>query len=526
MRKKWIWLVLLLVLALLAGICLKYYTDRYAWAAGASIPLDAKQADLRGRKMTRGQFDALQEKLPDCDILWDVPIFGSTAPSNTQALQTVSLTEADAAALEYFPELALLDASGCTDYDLLLPFAEAHPECTVIWQVELDGKTYDNDAASLLLKNPDAAELTQALSCLPQMERVKLTGDLPEIEALEDLRETFPKVSFLWEFSYEGRTLTNGSPRADVSDIPLTYKEAEELLRWLPDTQAINMRGCGLTDKEMRKLCDSHPENDLYWDMTFLDTTIFTGAAEIDISNRQMESTDEIEELLPYLPNAKKIIMSHCGFDDETMDALNKRHQDIRFVWSVKIKNVYVRTDATYFYPFKFDKDMQVNNKDVYPLRYCTDMIAIDLGHQWGVTDCEWAAFMPNLTYLILVETQILDLSPLSELKNLIYLEIFKTRITDYSPLVSCTSLVDLNLCRTYGDYRPLLEMTWLENVWWNGIAGVIDRPCTGAPDALREALPNTRLVFNQFNSAERNGWRQFSHYRDMRDVMGMFYLQ
>jgi len=259
--------------------------------------------------------------------------------------------------------------------------------------------------------------------------------------------------------------------------------------------------------------------------MTIGSRKIPTDAREMDISGEIQESTAFLESRLPYFPRLERVIMSHCGLDDETMDALNRRYEDIRFVWTVKIGNMDVRTDETWFYPVKVDRNAVVDSGDLYPLRYCTDMVCIDVGHMWGVNECSWAAFMPNLKYLVLAYTSVADLSPLSGLENLVFLEIFHTPVKDYSPLTGCTGLEDLNLSMTTGDYRPLLEMPWLKNVWWHGIAGSYGLPCSGAHEILPEALPEINWHFHGKYAAYKSGWRKLPNYYAMRDYLGLFYL-
>ena len=476
--------------------------------------------------MTPSEFDELQAKLPDCEILWSVPFQGKNISSNITSLQVDTLSDEDLKLLDYFPDLTTLDAPNCTDYAQLYAYHTAHPDCCVHYRVELGGNLYDQNITVIRIENPDILELQEKLRYLPDMMWLRLSGALPDVAQLEQLRADFPHIDIQWKLTFQDQFFSSTEPFLDLTGQTLDYSSALELLRWFPDAKRVDMRGCGLTDQEMMTLADTYPNQFLLWNMTIGEYLLPTDSVELDISGHVMQDTREIEDLLPYFPNVQKVIMSHCGFDDETMDALNNRYSDIRFVWSVKIKNVYLRTDATYFYPYKFYRSMTVNDRDLYPLRYCTDIICIDIGHMGDVTHCEWAAYMPNLTYLILAETSITDLTPLSGLKNLIYLEIFKTRIKDYSPLVGCTALQDLNMCMTYGDWHPIAQMTWLKNLWWNGVYHTVGLPCSGAIPALKEALPDTFIVYSGPYSAWYSGWRDIPNYFAMRDVLGMFYLR
>jgi pyruvate,orthophosphate dikinase len=74
------------------------------------------------------------------------------------------------------------------------------------------------------------------------------------------------------------------------------------------------------------------------------------------------------------------------------------------------------------------------------------------------IKNCDFVAFMPHLKYLILADTKVTDLTPLTGLKELAFLELFMLDIKDYAPLESLTGLEDLNLYYTFGDPKnPLL---------------------------------------------------------------------
>ena len=155
---------------------------------------------------------------------------------------------------------------------------------------------------------------------------------------------------------------------------------------------------------------------------------------------------------------------------------------------------------------------------ELYNLRYCTDIVALDLGHQ-QINTCEFVAFMPNLKYLIIADTQIVDLSPLAGLENLEFLEMFLTYAQDYTPLLSLKNLKDLNLAWTYGDYKIIAQMPWLERCWWGGKWHNQE-----TRDYLTEHCPDTLFEFDDGESTG-SGWRDGDLYYAMRDALGMFYM-
>lgn len=230
-------------------------------------------------------------------------------------------------------------------------------------------------------------------------------------------------------------------------------------------------------------------------------------------------SPEEVEAALPLFPNLRKVILSDTGADDETLDTLNRKYPDIDIVWTVMIGKIPVRTDAAWFYVAK-EKSLPTG-KDLEKLRYCTEMIAVDVGHL-RVSDCSWLESMPHVKYLILADTRITDLTPLSNLKELIYLELFNMQLKDYSPLLGCTALQDLNISNTHADPEPLSHMTWLHNLQW--YQGLSDPATRDAVKQLPEQLPQTNVLLNVVGKIS-DPWRSLPNYYVFRDIIGAQFL-
>lgn len=315
---------------------------------------------------------------------------------------------------------------------------------------------------------------------------------------------------------------TDAFPVLDLSGIPMENTVLlEKLLPEISSPRKILLYDCGLSDPQIMAMADHWRNFEFVWNMRFGGKSFSTDSEEIDLTGVPLKSTHALELRLKYLPNVKKIILSDCGLDSPTLDALNRRYQDIRFVWTVKLGRLSVRTDETWFMPVKFKA--RVETKDLAEFKYCTDMICIDIGHMW-VDNCDWAAYMPNLEYLIIGETKISDLSPLKELKKLKYLELFTIPVKDYSPLLGCTGLEDLNLGLTYGDPDIIAQMTWLKNLWWCDANGVHDPQRREAVTRMCSELSDTNIAI-YIDHPTASGWRKLPNYYKMRDILGMFYM-
>lgn len=230
-------------------------------------------------------------------------------------------------------------------------------------------------------------------------------------------------------------------------------------------------------------------------------------------------SLEEVEAALPLFPNLHKVILSDTGADDEVLDQLNRAYPEISIVWTVQMGKISVRTDETWFYPA--GKGYLPSNEELQKLRYCTEMIAVDVGHI-RVTDCSWLEFMPHVKYLILADTGITDISPVANLKELIYLELFNLKLDDYSPLLQCTALQDLNISSTHADPEPLSRMTWLHNLHW--YQSHYDPSTREAVNRLPEQLPQTNVMLDMVGNIS-NPWRSLPNYYVFRDIIGGEFL-
>ena len=527
---------LLLCLALVAGF--RLLERDYVFWNGALLPRDAQSLDIRGKSMRRTdaflefpqlrhldardtgmtleQYRWFEENLPQCHILWDVPIQGRFYPQDTESLTVAELTAEEVDALKYLPELKALDVGDWSDLDQVQTLMDRYPGCTVRCRVPVAGEVWDSDVVSLIVEDADPEELSRRLPLFHRLQSVMLTGKVPRLAELKGLQEQFPEVFFLWKMESFGRTLETDMTRLDLTGARIvSVSQLEELLPYFPLLETVTLDSRDLDPVAVAELAAEYPGIRFLLDVTIGDRTFRTDSEEIDLSNIPFESTEAVEALLPCFHDLKKVVMCNCGISDEDMDALNRKYPDIRFVWSVNLAGMEFRTDAVHFTPNRWG--LKVTDENIYALRYCTDMVCVDVGHGSMLTNCEWVRFMPNLKYLILAETGITDLTPLENHENLIFLELFLCKARDFSPLVTLKNLEDLNLCYTGHDWEPIAEMTWLKRLWWTG--------SWLARTNLKDKLPNTYAEYLSPSSTGK-GWREGQNYYDMRDFIGMDYMK
>ena len=472
-----------------------------------------KMLDARGTGMDVASYRMLREANPDCKITWDIPFQGRFLPQDTQEVTVASLTAEEAQALALVPGLSQVDGLECRDYDALELLVDLRPDCQVNYRVDLGGLRWGPGVRSIELQNIDAEELAKNLPHLPQVETILLKTALPDPALVSRLQREFPQIGLFYALEDRDVPLDAKATMLSLNQCPLTLELAQKLIQCYPELQEAELLECGLEEEELRQLCDDNPQVFFLWEGSFGPVQLRTDAVEADLSGIPVTDLEALEQALPYYPKLQKVDLSDCGLENEELDALNKRHEDVRFVWTVSVGKVRVRTDSLFFAPVKTGQTVYEGQLD--NLRYCPDVIAVDVGHM-PLKTCDWVRYFPKLQYLIIADTGISDITPLADCENLIFLEMFITLCRDYSPLQQCKKLEDLNLCYTYGPADPVREMTWLKRLWWDGIR-YNDKD-------IAESLPNTEVNLDS-GSSTGAGWREGDHYREQRDILGMAYL-
>jgi len=488
---------------------------------GQFFPKNAAQYDLTSHMLTQEAYCEICEQFPESRILWSVPFQGNRYSMDTKSIAVSTLTEAEAESLDLFPDLQLVDGTACGDLSALIFLQQRRPEIEVLYAVRIGNQKYDAKTQEITVIDPDADTLKDMLPLLPQLHTVTLKGTLPEPEILVNLFSLFPKIDFRFTLEKWGQTLPQDIERIDLSESEVKLDELERYLPLFSRLKDVNLKGTSLKDTEIKVLATRFPDVSFLSTLEFAGDAFSTDAEEIDISGNTV-TPEEVERALAFFPKLRKLIMCGCGIDDETMDALNKRHPEVSIIWTVQIGRDSVRTDAKYFYPAGISDLGLPDDEDLIKLKYCTELIAIDIGHS-RATNCEWAKYLPHLKYLILADTGVSDLSSLSGLKELVYLEIFRTEVTDYTPLLGCTALQDLNIGSTHGDPEPLSQMTWLHNLKWNH--GASDPETRDRVLMLSEQLSDTNVWLPDDNLNIGNPWRSLPNYYIFRDIIGGSFL-
>lgn len=516
----------LIVLAAAAGIVF----SKYALFGGALIRRDTDSLDLRGQALSEEQFSKASELFPQAHIKRDVNIGGKIYDADAADIAVGDVSAEEMERFGLFYDLQSVDASDCSSIERAAGLRSALPSVHVFWNAEIGGESYPDDSESISVPVADAAELSEKLGWLPALKTVSVGSGLSPAEQMA-LREQYPDLGFCWDVTLVGKSFGKDTTILDFSGTPLTEAELggiEPYFALFPALQGIDFTDCGLTDETLFAFCDAHPELAVEWETSLFGVSFSTLDEEICFNDIPLTVSDaeKIEALLPYMPRLKKVVMCRCGIADEDMETINLRHDDVQFVWMVQLSNCGVRTDRTYFCVWNCDYTYPDNNLSFAGLKYCHDMIAIDLGHQKLYGDPDIFAGMPQLRYATLCDCAHEKLPTLSELKELVFLEMYWTNMDDISPLVELKNLKALNI--TYkrvrdraNDLEVLRQMTWLEKLYFSA-----NMYSAEEIQMLREALPNTDIRVIETLNCCSLGWRSDNkYYYDYRDALHMYYI-
>lgn len=523
-----LWLLpLVLVAALIVG-GIGLIHSLYLPFQGKWIRRDSGRVDLRSLEISLEEYEQLCQQLPGCTIRWNIPIGEEVFDSRAEKIVLTSLNEQDFPLFDLFENLKTIDAQALDCYETLLKLESRLPDCRIEWGVRVGDEMVETtiETPDFTGSGIDSDELMEKLSQFPGLKQVEYRDFDSTPEERAALREQYPHITFLWNVEAAGKTWFVTETHLSYAGESLDAQALAAASAELVNVEEIDLTGSGCTTEELLVIQEAYPNALLKSEISLFGQDFTTETEKLDLSNTPMESTAELEQILPLMKKLTWVDMCGCGISDEAMDALNKNYPDKRFVWEVHFSVYTLRTDATFFCASDLPSNgyvaIKMTDEQLAPLKYCEDLIALDLGHM-RYTDLSFLENMPKLQYLILVEARFTDITPIGTLKDLVYLEIFMNTIDDLSPLLECPNLKHLNIGYTKGfDTEVLKQFTGLERLWFPGNT-MSDQEI----EELKAALPNTQLHLpaGDPDGSTGNGWREAEIYFTMRDIFSMHYM-
>lgn len=366
-----------------------------------------QQLDLRGVSVTTDQYEALQQALPNCKILWSVPIQGTFQDNTATELILDHLVASDIPLLAYFPNLVSINADNCTDYEAIFAMQAQYPQLSVSYLVTIGDINYPSTAEELTVTDPSLDELSAGLSLLPSVHTVYLQGQLPANEQIVVLKEQFPEITFVWDFEVLGVPTNSLATFLDLSRIVMrTTDELESMLPCFYDLQQVDMISCGIGNDAMEALNARHPGTKFVWRVAVSGVWVRTDAKYFMPYKRGIKTIGDLSTL------------KYC----HDMVCIDTGHFGVRSFGFVE-----------YMPNLRFLLLLDCYVQDLSSIASCT-----------------------SLEFLELAQTPLSDYWLLTNLTNLKNLNLSATPY-------------DEDRCHAVGraDITPLYQMTWLDRLWF-----------------------------------------------------------
>lgn len=412
--------------------------------------------------------------------------------------------------------------------DEMASLSAEFPKVTFVYDpyVTVAGNTVPADVEELDLGSVPDYDIDALASELSQLKNLKKVsfGDFALNESkISELKKEFPDVEFTAVIVYDvaGKSFREDATEIDLSGTRPGDSLTNELQRF-PALKKLDLSRTGLTTDKLIEIKRAYPAVDIYAEAELGGTVFDTDIKYIDLNFTDVGDFDTFFDTVSLFYGLKKIELCDSGYSNEQMEALQNAYPNTKFVWRVYLGKWSLRTDAVAFSVLIADySHKRMTSEDIEVLKYCTDLQALDLGHQ-AITDISVIGkYLTELRILILADNRITDLSPLSNLTHLHYLEFFVNQVTDLSPLAACRELVDLNISYNYrlSDITPLLDLPLLERLWLEHVA-------VSAQDVnlLRETYPEAKIVSAGTGSIDQ-GWRSHERYFAMIDMFHNDYM-
>ncbi len=459
-----------------------------------------KRLDIRGNyAFTEAERDALAAALPECDIRWSIPV--------KQAYFDSAAEEMD------LRELNLTTGELRTLFD-------KYPTKRFAYRVPLLGGRYTPDTTELDLRDcaVDTAAIEDALMLLPQVDQIDLRGVPAPIASVRELTETFPDIYFKFSCDVPQAAMTTEDTMVRVTGNYDALMRYVDFIDYMPHLQQVDAREIELTPEQVDEVQTHENGDKVLYGITIFDKKLTSETTELNLDGVKVGSVDAVKACIARLPKLTKVSLVDSGLTQDQCGQLFDEYPDIKFVFVIKFGKYTLRTDATAFSTQLGDGNRYgYNDKTFEPIRYCTDLMMLDLGHN-GITNIENFRGLTKLRVLILADNKITNIDPIADFKDLEFCELFLNDITDMSPLTGLPKLVDLNIFyNPVGqNYEVLKSMTQLQRLWCGGC-----RLSSDMIKDLRRALPNTKINTEGRGSTGK-GWRKHPHY----DTLKQMYLE
>ena len=229
----------------------------FAWTAVRYHIVDAKlyakdleTLDLRGQTIRVNHYRKLSEKMPDCEIRWDIPFQDGVLENDVREITVTALTEKDVERLDYAEKLEIVHAEECRDYDALTQLRHRRPEVEVRYNVAFSAGSFAWDVETLLL-NAVAEEDIQLLKYLPNLKTAALETGSYDRQTVEAFRSAVRDAGMEFGVVLGGEIISDTETALEITDMA---EEELPLLAYLPALKQLKLENPNASPEALQAL--------------------------------------------------------------------------------------------------------------------------------------------------------------------------------------------------------------------------------------------------------------------------------
>ena len=442
-----------------------------------------KTLTLETTGLSAEQLAALRAAMPEDAVLrYTVDIGGQAVDGDSEELTLAAGSFDYDALLRALPRLPSLKTLALESTDLSAEQLAAvrdgmAEDAALLWSVVIAGQIVPGDAEELDLSGMQAEDLPDVIDKLPllpglrRIELKKSTGMCAlDTAGVAALLEAAPELELSYSVRVGGSWYDRDAERVNLSRLrPAQLDAALEALRLLPSLREVELMGrggrCPFSREEVRRILKALPEAGVHYEFELFGQTLSTLDERVEYDHVVLTDEDEtaIREALDLLPRCRyfKLDEDSFGMHDEVFASIRDDYPEVKLVWRVFVAGVNMLTDEEILRVTFVLKDY-----NCAPLRYCTDTVYLDIGHNGNLSDISFLAYMPRLECLILSGSLVRDLSPLENCHNLVWVECcFCGWLNDISALRGHDTIRFVNISNTGVSDISALEDLKLERL-------------------------------------------------------------
>ena len=358
-------------------------------------------------------------------------------------------------------------------------------------------------------------------------------------EAAEVLATPSPEVTPVADVTIGGETYPADTTTLDLSGTTVDLAALQTELAQLPALTQVTFGDEAFALADQIALAQAYPAVFFVWNVQLLeDLSVRSDVTDLDLREYEVPDAAAFSDSLVLLPQLARLDMCGTGPSDEEMAAMRERYPETKFIWYTHVYQWILRTDIKGFstgqkrkfpdgagwYTGESFSYKRVRSSDFVNLKYCTDLVALDVGHCTMIGDVNFLADLPQLRILDISLCDLTDISPLASLTELEFLELNYNYVTDISPIANLKKLKYVNLNNNnITSYDALLDLPALERLWIS-CSGLTDDQLDEMRATLSAKLPNLDIkASNKNREYAMSYWRKDNPaYLEMQALFGL----